>query len=165
MFQRNQNRSFQKINQSRNDVKTYRGQLKYKNQVHVPNPVPSLKFQVNIFENIVSIRFNMEFAKHFLNQVNSNLKQTQDSFVDNFIDDLTEINGLKGECLIADEYHMGNYSDIIYINLDKKHFDNFFNMIDMLDLSVSAFFKFKEVFKDLSFYLNGSLQNKKAENF
>lgn len=165
MFQRNQNRNFQKNNRHNNDVRTYRGQIKYKNQVHVPSSIPSLKFQVNIFENIVSIRFNMEFAKQFLNQVNSNFKQTQDSFLNNFIDDLTEISGLKGECLIADEYHIGNYLDIIYINLDKKYFNNFFNMIDLLDLSISAFFKFKEVFKDLSFYLNDSLQNKKVENF
>ena len=88
-FKNGNHRSFQKSfnNQGRNNVQKFRGQLNYPEQ---NTSVP--KFQINTFDYVVSLRFNTDFVKQFIILYNESANKFNSEFVNNFMDDLVEMN-------------------------------------------------------------------------
>jgi hypothetical protein len=144
---------------NRNNVQKYRGQLNYP-----PQNMSIPKFQINTFDHVVSLRFNTDFVKQFIVLYNESGSKINSEFVSNFIDDLVEINLLETECFVTEEYHMGKFSNMIYINLHKKYFNDFCSIISSFNSFPPAFFKFKDILSKIYFITNNPMSNRE-ENF
>lgn len=147
-------------NRSRNNVQKFKGQIHYPQQQN--NNIA--KFQINTFDNVVSLRLNSDFVKQFISLHNESANKPNSEFITNFVDDLVEINSVDTECFVTDEYHMGKFSSMIYINLDKKYFNDFCTIVSAFNSFPPAFFKFKDILSKIYFITNNSTPNRE-ENF
>ena len=122
----------------------------------------SLKFQVNNFDEIICFRFNIDFVKQFLALHKESCISVNDKFTNNLIDDFAEIVNNENECFITDDYHMGKYSDVIYLNLNNKFLSTFRQIINEFPFFPPAFLKFKDIINKIYFFPPNI---NKAENF
>lgn len=164
MYKKFENKNHRHYSNKRDNLQTFKGSIHYPNQVHIPNQNNACKFQVNNFDNLLCFRFNLEFVKMFLSLHSQATNPCNSEFANNLIDDLTEITKNKDECFVTDEYHVGVFSDVIYLNLNKKYFNDICTIISSFSNHPPAIFKLRELLFNMHFFVNET-SPKKAENF